>query len=310
MLKPSVAATRSIILLKNGHLSIGETSIQTSFTCSFDSLYTIIAAMYADVEEVKNQIDKNQPVKNQIDEKEPGCQFLKMVFSMFHQEKSLGVRQNTLLRLRNNILKGIFEGSKRIKKFDSGLYSINCSANVNYLIPKALHKILYSYIRKKQCDQCDDVLVSSRCFVDINIELFERKSIKNLNKCLLETLLSESSSTSYCSCGGTRKITQTEFSNFIMIDLNLKHRIRMTTLNEIPKKMNILGIEFVIFGCIEFIGDDSEVTTVDDEIGHYVSHIFRNNKRWERYDDMHSKITRSNINEKIKAQILFYVKQN
>lgn len=297
ILNPTVAATKSIILLKNGHLSIGETSIQTIFTCPFDSLYAIIAAMYADFEEIKNKIDQHQP----------GCQFSGMVTLMFNNEKSLAVKQNSLLRQRNKILKNIFEGSERITKFGSGLCSINCSANVNYIIPKALPGNLYSYTRKKHCLQCHDELVSNRCFVDINMENFARKTIQNLNECVLDTLISERSST--CPCGGLRKVTHTEFSSFIMIDLHLEDRIRETTLKEIPQTMNILGVGFAIFGCIEFIGDDSEVLNVDDQIGHYVSHIFRNNKRWERYDDMHSKITTSDTNGKLKAQILFYIKQ-
>lgn len=285
------------MLLKNGHLSISKNSIQTLNTCPFDSFYTIIAAMYADYEMIKNQIDQL----------EPNCKVSHMVTSMFDNEKRMAIKQNSLLRQRNEILKSIFEGTTRITQFESGLSSINCNANVNYLIPKALPLNLFSYLRKKQCSRCLDEIVSNRCFVDINIDQFEQESISKLNMCLLDTLISEK--LSMCACGGEKKVTLTEFSNFIMVDLQLKHRIREASLNEIPRKLRILGINFTIFGCIEFIGDDTEVFDVNDAIGHYVSHIFRKNKRWERYDDLKSKITKSDTNAKIKAQVLFYVKE-
>lgn len=253
--------------------------------------------MYADFEEIKLQIDQL----------EPNCKFSHLVTSMFDSDKRIAIKQNSILRQRNEILKTIFQGTTQITEFSSGLSSINCSANVNYTIERTLPVNLYSYMRKKQCSQCFDEKISSRCFVDINIESFEQQPIRNLNSCLLDTLMSERFS--FCDCGGSRSVTETEFSNFIMVDLHLKHRIRETTLNDIPTTLHILGVNFIIFGCIEFIGDDTGGMDVYDEIGHYVSHIFRTNKRWERYDDQKSKVTQSNTNAQIKAQVLFYVKE-
>lgn len=296
MLDPTTEPSKSIVLLRNGHLSVGKSSVQSTNTCAFDSLYVIVAAMYADFEAIKNQIDLL----------EPNCKFSHLVTSMFNKETNIGNKHNSLLRQRNGVLESIFEGTNRIIKFDSGLISVQCSGNVNYIIPRALPVNLYSYIRKKECNRCSKEIVSNRCFVDINIESYEQQSMHDLNSCLIDTLLSEYSST--CACDGLRNVTETEFSNFIMVDLQLKHRIRETTLNAIPKILHILGIKFTLFGCIEFIGDDKEIHDIDDEIGHYVSHIFRANKRWERYDDMLSRVTKSNINANIKAQVLFYVK--
>lgn len=135
-------------------------------TCAFDSLYNIVAALYADFEEIKNEIDE---IKSE-------CKFSEMISAMFDGVSKPAIKNNSLLRQRNLILKSIFEGTSRTTEFDKGLITIDCAANSNYIIPKALPTKLYSYIRKKQCDECDYAIVSHRCFVDINIPLFEQNS--------------------------------------------------------------------------------------------------------------------------------------
>lgn len=298
MLNPSVENCKSVILLKNGHLSVGKNSIQTFNTCPFDSLYVMVASLYADFISVKSQVDQLGA----------NCDFSKMIITMFDDEKKPGIKQNSLLKQRNLILKRIFLGTIRITEFGNGLSSIDCSANINYMIPRALPIDLYSYVRKRKCDRCNTEVVSNRCFIDINIEQFEQQSIQNLNSCLLDSLMAERSSN--CECGGSKKLTDTTFSNFIMIDLYLKTRIAEISLVEIPKTLNFLGIDFAIHGCIEYIGDDENTDTLEDSIGHYVSHIYRRNNQWQRYDDKKSKITNSDTTSKIKGQVLFYVKKD
>lgn len=283
-------------MLKNGHLSSGKQPIHTYHTCAFDSLYTMVAALYADFGEVRSQIDQ---IKSD-------CKFSEMISAMFDSESKIAIKNNSLLRRRNLVLKSIFEGTLRVTELDSGLTTIDCAANINYIIPKALPTKLYSYLRKRQCDDCDYAKVSERCFVDINIALFEQKSIRDLNECLLHELMTESPS--ICTaCNSSTRFTQLKFSTFIIIDLHLAHHIREISLHEIPRTLKIYGVLFDLFGCIEFIGDE---TVSDIEyVGHYVSHILRRNQ-WERYDDLKSGITKSSIYSKIKGQILFYVKKS
>ena len=139
ILNPSVKACQTILLLKNGHLSTGKESIQSYNTCSFDSTYVIVAAMYTDISGIKIKIDSLKT----------DSAFSKMVSSMYDTNKIIAI-QNSLLRQRNKILKNLFQNSKQSIKFDSGLFSIDCSSNVNYMIPKIVPKKLYSYIRNKQ----------------------------------------------------------------------------------------------------------------------------------------------------------------
>lgn len=298
MLNTTVEACKSIMLLKNGHVSVGSTSIQTVFTCPFDSVYSIIAAMYADFKEISDKIDQLAMESD----------FARMVFTMFQSNARAAIKQNVLLKQRNEILKRIFEGSTRMTTFQNGLVSINCSANVHYIVPLALPEELYSYVRVKTCSQCKDIVTSKRCFIDINMDSLERETIRNLNTCLLDSLLCEESSN--CpKCDGPRDIPDTHFSNFIMIDLSLKYGIKEISLNEIPKQLNILGAKFALFGCIQFIGDDAINYDIDAGIGHYVSHMFRKNLCWERYDDLKSSTKKSHTDEAMKIQVLFYVEE-
>lgn len=307
LLNPSVEACKSIISLKNGHLSFGKPSIQTFNTCPFDSVYSVVAGMYTDFEMVKNQIDQ---IEN--------CEFSKMVSQMFDDDSkalkpiSMAVKQNSLLRQRNKILNNIFEGTKRIVEFDN-MRSINCSANVNYIIQKMLPTDLFSYTRKKQCDCCVETHISKRCFIDINFEEYALSPIQSLNECLLNAILADKRTV--CPCGGSRNIVETNFSSFIMIDLQLEYRIKTISLNDIPKTLNLFGVEFALYGCIEYIGEDihfSQNSPDDDSeqsIGHYVAHIYRRNNLWELYDDLKSHVPKSNTIAKVKGQVLFYVKK-
>lgn len=224
-----------------------------------------------------------------------------MVTVMFSHSKLVS-KKNSLLRLRNEHMKSIFNGSDRVKDHGQGLFSINCADNPNHVIQKSMPEELFSYVRRTICSQCGDEYVINRCFVGINIYQLENETISNLNTCLLDALVSERPNTE-CRCGGTKELTL-KFSKLIMIDLQMELRIKEASLNEIPKNLNILGERFALYACIEYIGSFDT-----NGIGHYVSHIYRPNNRWERYDDTKSSIRSSNPNQTILPQVLFYVQE-
>lgn len=276
------------MLLKNGHVSYRDKrSIQTFNTCPFDSFFVVVAAMYADHDEIRNQINLLAPKS----------EFLSMITGMFNDVGKIAVKHNALLRQRNVILNSIFPG----EEFECSLVAVDCRTNANYIIPKLLPSEMASYTREKLCDRCGEPVLSIRFFVDINMEEYETQPIENLNTFLLNSLIFEQ--TSKCSCGGFKRIVETNFSHFIMIDLSLQQSIKLLSLCEIPTKINILGICFSLKACIEFIGTDHA-----NFIGHYVSHVYRRNGQWEMYDDKKSQVLRSNTKVKIKGQVLFYVR--
>lgn len=302
MLNPNVDICGSIMLLRNGFFStVAKYSIQTMNTCPFDSPFANIAGMYADYPEVKKQI--NELKKN--------CKFSQIICEMFTKVGSLAIKQNKLLRLRNVILLEVFKNAEDSIEFENGLISLDCGSNVNYIIPKILPQELYSYSREKRCNQCNRTVLSNRCFIDINFEEYDTLGIKKLNECLLNTLIAETPSTCLSNtCGGSEMFVNTKFSSFIVIDLQLEYTIKCITLNEIPKSLNILGTQFSLTGCIEFIGNVREMILNKSSIGHYVSHVYRSNNSWEMYDDTKCKVFRSDPNIKIQGQVLFYVKRN
>lgn len=70
---------------------------------------------------------------------------------------------------------------------------------------------------------------------------------------------------------GDRKLDQSEFSDVIMVDLNLRCHIKSFTLGEIPQILQLLGLVYDIYACIEYIGDGLPLAQAGT--GHYLSHI-------------------------------------
>lgn len=94
MLNPSVQFSESIMLLKNGHLTHHrKQTIQTFNTCPFDSVFAMISAMYADHNNIKNQINELKSDSN----------FLSMIDEMFNGIGKIAIRYKTILRERNLI---------------------------------------------------------------------------------------------------------------------------------------------------------------------------------------------------------------
>lgn len=172
MLNPTVGACKSNLLLENGNFSNhGEQeTIRTINTCSFDSVFTAISALYADHPNVKHQIDEMSSHSN----------FLSMIVETFPDVGIIPASYGSLLQQRNTILGSIFVGN-----YDGNVLIIDCLANVNYLIPKLLPAHNYSYFRKKRCGRCGEEIQSDRCFVDINIDDFAHQSIQQLNTLLI-----------------------------------------------------------------------------------------------------------------------------
>lgn len=288
-------------------MSGGKTPIFSYNTCAFDSMYFVVAAMYADFKSVRDQID----------ERREKCKFSQMVSIMFEEGKKPGWKMNALLRLRNDYLRDTFQNTSRLNVFDNGMVSIDCSGNINTMIQAALPREHFSYTRTKICDQCGDTLVSNRCFVDTTMD--QHVPIQNLNNFLIDVLMAEKSS--YCEtpgCEGQRNIVETKFSNFIAIDLIVQTLIPSICLNDIPENLKILDQSFNLFAGIEYIGEDNQPDKIADScdydeadynkaVGHYIAHARRSNNQWDTYDDMKIEAKRSNKNLKRKIQILFYI---
>lgn len=279
--------------MKNGSFLGGKNSTHIYNTCPFDSVYAVFTALYADREEIRIKIDQLQSK----------CAFSKMIASMFTDIK-LTMKNKSLLRQRSEIVAKLFEGTSH-KTVLEGLTSIDCACNVNYITPKLLPHELYSLLRTRRCERCGERIESYRCYLDYDIDEFALKPMSDLNSCILASLISEK--VTHCECGGDRKLDQSEFSDVIMVDLNLRCHIKTFTLGEIPQILQLLGLVYDIYACIEYIGDGLPLAQAGT--GHYLSHILRSNKGWECYDDTKSSVSKSNVNKKISGQTLFYIRR-
>lgn len=123
MLEPTVQLAGALLHLKdNGFTSHGKFTIRTSNTCPFDSVYAILAALYCDEPEIKNQIDALAPSSS----------FLKLICDTFSSDESLLKTYNSLMKARNLFLRDYFEPENAPKSF----MHFECSGNVNLVIPK------------------------------------------------------------------------------------------------------------------------------------------------------------------------------
>lgn len=77
---------------------------------------------------------------------------------------------------------------------------------------------------------------------------------------------------SKCKCGELFSIT-TEFSQIIIIDVQLKNVSQILSLNEIPLQINMLNNTFDFVGCVEYINHNNSINNT----GHYKSYIKRMN---------------------------------
>ena len=86
---------------------------------------------------------------------------------------------------------------------------------------------LHYYVRESRCDNCNNVIASHRCFIDINVKDLEDVSIQNLNECLHQALFNANA---ICHCGGLKERTK-KFVAFLMFDLySLDNRVSTISL--------------------------------------------------------------------------------
>lgn len=225
--------------------------------------------MYTDFDNVKQQIDE--------------AKISDLVRMMFADE--LYKKKCELLCInRNVLLMDIF------KTTSSGATSLG------FLIDQL--ELLYSCTRDIDCGTCGSSTHSRRRSIDINMDEYDKKSVRSLNQLLLEYL--ETTQT-FRSCESPNTI-EFDFSNSIIIDVHLEIGIKQIALNEIPLTLELLGSGYRFFGCIEWQGSPKTV-------GHFVAHIRRRGDRWETYNDLTKKVNQPNLNAKVNIQLFFYVKQ-
>lgn len=307
MLNKSMPITKQIPKLSNRHRKKynKRLTVETYNECSFDSLFQIYAALYMDYDRIKLQIDR-------IDDSD----FCNMIQQACKENRKSLANLNDLYIIRDTIMQNVVSNDLNTVRTESGLISIDCNSNIDYIIEHVLPQKLCSYLRTKSCELCGAKIESNRYFIDLNLEKFAKKNttIKHLEKLLRHEMMSEEIS-SKCTnqlCDAIFKI-QTTFFDVVMIDVQMLSRRnnKRFSINEAPMELELCGKKFKIVALIEFISDDDCLQIEGAEvIGHYVSHIKRINSVWEKYDDCVSKIQNSDCKRKMEVHTLFYIKDS
>lgn len=120
--------------------------MHTYNTCSLDSLFQIYVALYAAYESIKNQIEE---IEN--------SDFCDMIRSAFNTNGRAITNLKDLYEKRDNMMQILY--NENLVSTGQGLVSIDCNSNIDYTIEHVLPKELFSYIRKKTCNRCGEVIV-------------------------------------------------------------------------------------------------------------------------------------------------------
>lgn len=305
MLNKSVSITKQIPKLRNGHRKKYDKSrtMHTYNTCCFDSAFQVAAALYTD-----------GFFQLEIDYAE-SSEFCKMIKRACAVNRKSNMKLSDLYVMRDKIMENIVANDKNTVRTDTGLISINCSTNVDYIIEHVWPKHLFSYTRRKWCKICKKTNVSNRCFIDYNLDRFAQKSVSiaELNEHLNHFLISEENTSMFPNqrCRSLIQI-KTTLSNVIMIDLQMivKRDTKRFSINDAPEELELCGVKFRIVALIEFIMDDACLQEKGiDAIGHYVPHIKRINDFWENYDDLLNQVKDSNRKRQMEVHTLFYIKK-
>lgn len=124
ILEPTVQLASTLLHIKNNGFNSqhGHLTISTSYTCPFDAVYAVVAALYADEPGINKQIE-------QLASNSP---FLEMIRGTFTSDKTLIQKYNSLMKARNLFLRDYFQ----IDTVSKDLVDIDCNGNVNLVIPK------------------------------------------------------------------------------------------------------------------------------------------------------------------------------
>lgn len=305
MLNKCVPVAKHIPKLANRHRKKYDKfiTVHTYNECSFDSLFQVYAALYMDYECIKFQVDR---IEN--------SDFCNMIVQACEENRKSLTNLNDLYVVRDTIMQNVVSNKHNTIRSSTGLISINCISNIDYIVEHVLPQTMFSYVRKKLCESCGMCIESNRCFIDINFEKFAQKNvtIKNLGKLLAREMNAEaiSSKCTNKSCGEIFKIEST-FSNVVMIDLQTPDRQtnKRFSINQVPSVLKLCRQKFRIVALIEYIRDDDNLMTEEvEDIGHYVAHIKRINEIWEKYDDCVPKIENSDRKRMMEVHTLFYMK--
>lgn len=176
-------------------------TVITTRTCSFDAIFHIYRVLYVDHDNVKTQIDQINSI------------FSSLVKMQFKDDKEF-------YRMRNSLLEPLFPDTTTRT---NNSRSINCNANITFVIKKVFPEELSSMIIERSCLNCNKQSHSSRQFLPLNLDTFESNGISDLNPNVQEGIRNiPKVSYGGCTCGSNFYFDRISIENVVLIDIQGK----------------------------------------------------------------------------------------
>lgn len=265
---------QKIPVISNGYISrTNKSSEQVLNTCGFDSVLSVLMALYVDIEFFKNIMDKENS-------------------TIFHLIKeSFSNVSKSFYQMRNKILIDFNPNGPQIYENGLTVYDLetNISTVINYIIDKNILNF-YSFTKIINCP-CSFNLDISFVYLPININYLEMYGIQYLQ----QTIVSNDCYT--CDCGKPA-IVEIKYNELLIIDVQQNPIIEEAIdVNIIPKVIHVDNINYKLKAFIERTGNEKS--------GHYIANILRPDNSWQQYDDTKNFV--GHVNNTSKPHILFYV---
>lgn len=273
----------SIGLLRNGHLvdlmpiRISKAlSVTLSNTCGFDSIVQLMASGVCDSETFKQLVLSNtERIK---------------IAEIVHDLAKHGVTKKTY-RLRAEILTAIFDTHVN----PCGIISLSVETEVGNLLPRL--DFHYCAMKRIECTECSYQKVQFLYSVEICVD-----GDFNLSELQDATKFTPFRDCSQNNCNGKlQKKTDFSLTHMFIEPLNMEAKTfeLYSSLDRIPKSINIDGNTYILRGVIGYVGPNTGT-------GHFICYCFRHNNKWEEFDDRNTRSQPCSSKKVVRMQMFLY----
>lgn len=251
-------------ILLNGSIMKTNDNIFPSNTCAFDSLSQAIAVMFVEKYKVSYKIDNTDN------------HYFRFIRTLINNSNE------SIYKLRNEIL---------LQHFKTDTLGINryisCECNISYIVENVLLDQLYSSTVIKSCTNNECLANSQRKvgFLPLDLNIIEQKGLCALNESAKTMLVDNIATCTQKECNGIKTLLYS-LSNIIFFELS---HYKTYNIHKILTTLKLNNNYYQLVAVIDFLPPSLGTET----IGHYKRHCTRIPGKWECYDDLKTKITKS-----------------
>lgn len=261
ILEPHRPISRKVPILKNGHKKTGTKKGNTPYTvtlktCSFDSVFHAFAACYFDIDAFKQRVESDNSRFSRL---------MKTALDLQDKAQTYTERDEILFELFPECFK---VSTETITVFD-------CEMSIATMFMRLCQhfEILNSLEEHKYCDKCEKSLEKvQKTFVPTNLN---NVNIEQLQESIVQNFATKSN----CAACGERLTKLLEYNNIVAIDFEKTQpkEVYYVDFANISNQIYLNNRKYALKAVIDYI----------DNIEHFVTHVLRNDNKWETFDDLH-----------------------